>query len=57
MSSRDSRLRSRGVVAGLVLAILTLAAPSLVVAADVTVNRSRAPGGSRPRTTPPAWMP
>ncbi len=38
MSSRDSRLRSRGVVAGLVLAILTLATPSLVVAADVTVS-------------------
>ena len=39
MSSRDSRLRSRGVVAGLVLAILTLATPSLVVAADVTVDQ------------------
>ena len=43
MTTRGSRIRARGVSTGVVLAIVALAVPSLVAAANVTVNAI--PGG------------
>jgi len=43
MKNRGSRIRARGVSAGVVLAIIALAIPSLVAAANITVNAI--PGG------------